>query len=90
MYHEETPKWIPFLRAFGEIAIVKTPTKPQAKLTISVIPAFNWALQRFTRVIPISFGVPLPNTILNHVQKYTYNRHFLMLISLKTSKLLNK
>jgi hypothetical protein len=23
MYHEETPKWIPFLRAFGDIAIVK-------------------------------------------------------------------
>jgi hypothetical protein len=38
MYHGETPKWIPFLRAFGEIAIVKTPTKLQAKLTNSGIP----------------------------------------------------
>jgi septum formation topological specificity factor MinE len=33
MYHEETPKLINFLKAFGEIAIVKTPAKLQAKLT---------------------------------------------------------
>jgi hypothetical protein len=33
MYHEKTPKWIPFLSVFGEIAIVRTPTKLQAKLT---------------------------------------------------------
>jgi hypothetical protein len=39
MYHEETPKWIPFLRDFGEIAIVKTPTKRQAKLTNRVFPS---------------------------------------------------
>jgi hypothetical protein len=30
MYNEETPKWINLLRAFGEIAIVKTPAKLQA------------------------------------------------------------
>jgi hypothetical protein len=33
MYHEETPKWIPFFRSFGEIAIVISPKKLQAKLT---------------------------------------------------------
>jgi hypothetical protein len=33
MYHAETPRWIPFLRAFGEIYIFKTPTKLQANLT---------------------------------------------------------
>jgi hypothetical protein len=38
MYHEETPKWINFLRAFGEIARVKTPAKLQAKLTNRGIP----------------------------------------------------
>jgi hypothetical protein len=38
MYHEETPKWIPCLRAFGDIAIVKTSTKHQAKLTNRGIP----------------------------------------------------
>jgi hypothetical protein len=32
MYYEETPTWIPFLKAFGEIEIVKTPTKLQDKL----------------------------------------------------------
>jgi hypothetical protein len=40
MYHRETPKWVPFLKAFGEIAIVKTPTKLQAKLTNRGVPAF--------------------------------------------------
>jgi hypothetical protein len=38
MYHEETPKWINFLRSFGEIAIVKTPARLQAKLTNRGIP----------------------------------------------------
>jgi hypothetical protein len=38
MYHEETPKWINYLRAFGEIAIVKTPPKLQTKLTNRGIP----------------------------------------------------
>jgi hypothetical protein len=38
MYHEETPEWIPFLRAFGEISIVKTTTNLQAKLTNRGIP----------------------------------------------------
>jgi hypothetical protein len=38
LYHEETPKWINFLRAFGEIAIVKTPAKLQANLTNRGIP----------------------------------------------------
>jgi hypothetical protein len=33
-YHEdeETPTWIPFLKAFGKIGIVKTPTKLQTKV----------------------------------------------------------
>jgi hypothetical protein len=32
MYHEENPTWIPFLRSFGEIEIVESPSKLQAKL----------------------------------------------------------
>jgi hypothetical protein len=38
MYHEETPKWIQLLRAFGEIAMVKTTTKLQDKLKNGEIP----------------------------------------------------
>jgi hypothetical protein len=36
--HEETLTWIPFLRAYGEIAIVKTPNRLQAKLQNREIP----------------------------------------------------
>jgi hypothetical protein len=38
MYHEETPKWIPFLKEIGELAMIKTPTKLQAKLQNRGIP----------------------------------------------------
>jgi hypothetical protein len=38
MYNEETPKWINFIRAFGEISIVKTPAKLQAILISRGIP----------------------------------------------------
>jgi hypothetical protein len=32
MYHQETPKWLPHLKKFGEIAIVEIPLKIQAEL----------------------------------------------------------
>jgi hypothetical protein len=38
MYHEETPKWIYFLRGFVEIAIVISPAKLQATFTYGGIP----------------------------------------------------
>jgi hypothetical protein len=41
MYHEETPNWIPFVRAFGEIAIDNKPTKLQARLTNRRFPGIN-------------------------------------------------
>jgi hypothetical protein len=87
MYHEETPKWIPFLRTFGEIAIVKAPTKLQAKLTNRGIPVVIWELQRITRVINIHFGIPSLNTFLNHLQQYFWIRHMLTFVK---HKLLNK
>jgi hypothetical protein len=68
MYHAETSKWINFLRAFGEIATVKTQAKLQAKLSNRGISEIY--LGPVTKVIPIHFGIPSLNTFLNHAQQY--------------------
>jgi hypothetical protein len=77
MYHEETPNWIPFLKAFGEIAIVKTPTILQAKLTQRGIPGIVLGPAEAHK---IRFGIPSPKTFLNHVQQYSYSIHMLIFI----------
>jgi hypothetical protein len=69
MYHEETPKWINFLRACEKIAIMKTPAKLQAKLTNRGIPGVYLGPTEDHKGDTYTFWIPSLNTFLNHAQQ---------------------
>jgi hypothetical protein len=72
MYHVETPKWIPFLRALGEIAIVKTPTKLQARLRNRGIPGIYSG--------PVEDHKGDTYTIWNIITKHVFESHSAILL----------
>jgi hypothetical protein len=64
MYHEETPTWIPFFRAFGEIVMVKTPSKCHAKLQNRGIPGIYAGPAKDHKCDTYYFWIPITKHVV--------------------------
>jgi hypothetical protein len=79
MYHEETPTWILFLKAFGEIVKIKNPCKLQAKLQNRGKPGIYLdPAQNYHKGDCYSFWNPITKYINESVQQFSYNKPMLL------------
>jgi hypothetical protein len=82
MYHQESPTWLPHLKTFGEIAIVRITLKIQAKLDNCGIPGINLGPAEDHKGDTYQFWNPLPkHSVVSSLAVSFSNHNFIRWIA---------